>query len=117
MNRLFKPTILPVVLAAAAACFSAIVLAAAFTWRINDQERTEREAARAAAEAAQTHDALCALKFDLQRRANDTQEFLDDLATGQREPIPGLTVADLKRSLNGQQSTLASLKHLECRDE
>lgn len=64
--------------------------------------------------ATQTHDALCAFKTDLERRSRATEEFIDDVKHGRRPPIQGVSLADLRRSLDTQRSTLQALKTLDC---
>lgn len=56
--------------------------------------------------------ALCTFVSDLERRANDTREYLRKHEG--REPIPGITRADLRRSLQAQLSTLESFEELRC---
>jgi hypothetical protein len=62
--------------------------------------------------ATETHAALCTFKADLQRRADDTRAYLQKHPGV--EPIPGITRADLRRSLNAQRDTLESLVVLDC---
>ena len=64
--------------------------------------------------ATETHDALCAFKTDLERRSRATEEFIDDVKHGRRPPIRGISLADLRRSLDGQRSTLEALHTLDC---
>lgn len=65
-------------------------------------------------EAGQTHRALCAFKTDLAERASSTQRFIDDIRTGRRSAIPGITISDLELTLANRQATLDSLKELDC---
>ncbi len=60
--------------------------------------------------AFRTHDALCTLKGDLQRRHDAGVQYLVDHPEG----IAGISAADLQRSLTAQQSTLDSLHSLSC---
>lgn len=62
----------------------------------------------------QAHDALCVFRADLDRRAVDGENFIADLVAGRRDPIPGITIADLQRSVAGQRSTLEALSNLDC---
>lgn len=64
--------------------------------------------------ATETHDALCAFKTDLATRYVNTQLFISQIRKGERPPIPGISIADLKRSADNQQATLMSLDPLEC---
>jgi hypothetical protein len=65
-------------------------------------------------EGQQAHDSLCTLRVDLQRRADDSAKFLADIKAKRRPPIPGITVVDLQRLVNGQRATLDSLQGLKC---
>ena len=60
--------------------------------------------------AFETHSALCTFVADLERRHADGQKFLERHPQG----IEGITREDIKRSLEGQRSTLQSLGVLEC---
>ena len=94
--------------AAVAVCLLSIAFfGGSLLLRIHDQDRIDRV-------AMTTHDALCTFKLDLQRRANDTAVFIAELEHGQRPMIPGITAADLKRSLVNQRATIESLSDLDC---
>ena len=58
--------------------------------------------------------ALCALKMDLSRREDSSRRFMNELLSGERKPIPGITVADIRRSVRNQRATLQALKTLDC---
>ncbi len=60
--------------------------------------------------ALETHSALCAFKHDLLRRHDDGAVFLIKHPDG----IPGISRADIERSLSNQQATLDSLAALDC---
>lgn len=62
------------------------------------------------AQAKKDHAALCSFRRDLQRRLADGLKFLADVESGRRPPIDGISTNDLRRSIDGQQSTLDSLK-------
>lgn len=64
--------------------------------------------------AIQTHDSLCNFKLDLEVRQANTEQFVTDIEEGRRQPIPGISLADLKRSLEAQTRTLSSLSDLDC---
>jgi hypothetical protein len=64
--------------------------------------------------ATTTHKALCSFKSDLQTRADDLEVYIVELEHRQRPFIPGVTLADLKRTLGNQRMTLSSLTDLEC---
>jgi hypothetical protein len=57
-----------------------------------------------------TNRALCNFYFDLDRRKQGTQDFINAHPNG----IPGISRADLDRSLASQQATLVSLSELKC---
>lgn len=59
--------------------------------------------------------ALCSLRADVQARAKDDQRdidkslaYLQDVRTGQRSPIRGITSADIVRGIRDKRETLAS---------
>src|SRR4029453_9862499 len=60
--------------------------------------------------AEQTLDALCTFRLDLQRRYDDGVEFPGEHPEG----IPGISAADIQRSLDNQKATLDSLSGLPC---
>ena len=62
--------------------------------------------------ATETHPALCTFTDDLTRRYETTRKYLRKHEG--REPIPGITRADLRRSLQAQKSTLDALSVLNC---
>ncbi len=64
--------------------------------------------------ASESHSALCAFKNDLTRRHDDGERYVEDVKSGKRELIPGITIADLERSLASQESTLEALVPLHC---
>ena len=86
-----------------------ILFALALGWRSADQRRNKQL-------ALSTNAALCAFKHDIQTRAEQTQRFLNEIVSGDRPPIPGISVADLSRSLDAQRATLASLEILNCKE-
>lgn len=63
-----------------------------------------------AGNSAQTHDALCALKLDLEVRHTNGVKFLKDNPDG----IPGISAEQIQQSLDNQQSTLDALASLDC---
>jgi hypothetical protein len=64
--------------------------------------------------AVETHGALCALKVDLERRAVASEQYVEDVEEGRRRLIKGITLTDLRRSIDNQRATLASLSELDC---
>lgn len=59
--------------------------------------------------------ALCTFRDDLNQRQTDGLKYLSDLDEGKRKPLPGISRADIVRSLNNQQRTLDSLSDLNCK--
>lgn len=87
-----------------AVCAASLALFAyTFQQRASDQAQVE-ELAR------QTNEALCTFKADLERRYLAGVEFLDRNPDG----IPGVSRADIARSLSNQKATLEALATLEC---
>lgn len=64
--------------------------------------------------AEETHASLCALKGDLERRYESGSDYVRDVEAGRRKPVPGITPADLERSLQNQRATLSALSRLHC---
>lgn len=62
--------------------------------------------------AVTTNSALCSFRADLQRRLDDTVRYMRQHPG--REPIPGITRATLRRSVEGQRATLDALSILAC---
>lgn len=69
-----------------------------------------RNAERLEEVATQTHDTLCAFKRDLEVRYDNGAKFLKENPEG----IPGISAAEIQRSLSNQKSTLESLSNLDC---
>lgn len=63
-----------------------------------------------AVEGRQAHDAICALREDLQRRIATTEQFIRDHPEG----IAGIPVAELERSVESQKLTVDSLYEAKC---
>ena len=87
-----------------ACCLCLVVLAWTSVLRANDSRRIERV-------ALETNSALCALKADIQRRYDNGVSFLERNPQG----IPGLSAAEIGRSLESQRSTLTALDSLKCK--
>lgn len=60
------------------------------------------------------HGVLCDFKADIERRERTTREFREDIESGERPPIPGISVNDLARSESNLRQTLDSLSELRC---
>lgn len=58
--------------------------------------------------------ALCVLRHDLQARVQRSEQYLVDVAVGNREPIAGVTTADINDSISNQQRTIRALSVLDC---
>lgn len=61
-------------------------------------------------QGAESHEALCIFKSDLERRIGDGEQFLRDNPNG----IPGIPEETLRNSIDNQKRTLASLAVLDC---
>lgn len=101
-----------VVWAAVVICVAAIVLAG--TSVVYSVITNRGTAERADEFARSTHDALCTFKTDLRVRVENTERFLDEIESGVRPPIPGISNGDIQRSIDNQRATLRSLASLEC---
>jgi cytochrome c-type biogenesis protein CcmH/NrfG len=73
-------------------------------------QKTGQQAKALEKVATETHDSLCALKSDLQKRYVAGTKFLKENPKG----IPGISAAQIKQSLSNQESTLLSLEPLDC---
>lgn len=60
----------------------------------------------------EAHEALCALRADLERREANTLRYLEEHPGP--EPIPGISRAEILRGLENQRRTLRSLDSLSC---
>jgi hypothetical protein len=69
-----------------------------------------RNAERLEQVATETHDSLCALKNDIERRRSAGLKFVKENPDG----IPGISRAQLDQSLSSQKSTLDALGVLDC---
>lgn len=64
------------------------------------------------ADTARIDKALCTFVADLEQRLANSKEFLDKHPGA--EPIPGITRADILRTIDAQRRTLDSLSGLDC---
>ncbi len=71
------------------------------------------ERGRHAQDIARIDHALCTFVEDLQRRIDSSRDYLKK-HKGEKEPIPGITRADLRLSVQRQQATIDSLDGLDC---
>lgn len=76
---------------------------------ILEHRRTDRLIRQGAA----AHDAICTLRFDLQRRANVTRNFLEAHPAG----FGGFDVDTIRNSLVNQEQTIHALSGIHCRTE
>lgn len=76
------------------------VLAIAGAWQYGQATKAER--------------ALCVLRGDLELRVGNSRKYLDDLDTGKREPIPGITRVDIVTGIQNQERTISALENLDC---
>lgn len=95
--------------------FIALIPALVGVWLLDRETDARISENRAlAGEGVRAHDALCILRDDLRRRADDTEKFIDEIDRGVRPAISGISRADLLRSLEARRSTLKALAHLKC---
>lgn len=78
----------------------------------SDNEDRIADNRKLALEGQEAHDALCTFRTDLQRRITLGRQFLATHPEG----IPGISAADLARSIAGQESTLKALKISNCKE-
>lgn len=76
----------------------------------NHVSNLARNAAQLARDGKDAHDALCAFKSDLKRRADGAQSFLDSHPGG----FAGITAPTIQNSINNQEATLRALSTLNC---
>ncbi len=89
------------------------VIAAVLALTLYTNAKTSGQQQRALEQVArETHTALCTFTDDLERRLESTIKYLHKHPG--REPIPGITRADLRRSVVNQKATLAALDELHC---
>lgn len=60
--------------------------------------------------ARENHDALCALRGDLERRVTTSKKFLEDNPAG----IPGVDPAVIQAGIDNQRATVRALSGLSC---
>lgn len=56
----------------------------------------------------------CRFVNDLAARHESGEKYLADVLHGRRQIIPGLTIADLQRTLDAQHTTLQAFEGLDC---
>lgn len=86
-----------------ACALSLALFSYSFVQRSHDQAQVE-------ALARDTNAALCTFKSSLQQRYDDGVVFLENNPDG----IPGISGADIERSLANQKATLDALSELDC---
>lgn len=70
----------------------------------------------------EAHNALCAFTTNLEKSVAGSRQYLEDVTPGKdkrikRERIAGITDADIQASIDRQQTTIDSLRTLECPTE
>jgi hypothetical protein len=65
--------------------------------------------------AAESGKALCSLRDNLEARVVSSQQYLDDVRSGERKPIVGVTEADIQTSIDNQRQTIDALSNLNCK--
>ena len=88
-----------------------LILGGVFTFfyiQAQDQRHDLAVVARA------THHVQCAQKAVLQRTIRSSQQFLADVRAGHRPRIPGISDADIVRSIQNTQNTLSAYRDLPC---
>jgi hypothetical protein len=63
----------------------------------------------------QAEKALCSLRENLEVRVASSEQYLADVSSGEREPIQGITEADIITSLKNQRQTIDALSNLNCK--
>lgn len=80
--------------------------------------RTDRRQATLAQQGAESHQALCVFQADLQRRANESKDFLA-MSVAERvakygEALGTIDSTVIRNSLNNEVQTLNALRVLDC---
>ena len=75
-----------------------IIMLVASAW-INMQIEAERE------QGVRAERAICALAYDLKVRSERSRQYLRDIESGKRTPIPGITRNDIEQGLRNQERT------------
>ena len=58
--------------------------------------------------------ALCGIKATEQRRIVASETYLEDVRTGRRDQVPGITEADIRTSIARSRDTIRALSKLHC---
>ena len=64
--------------------------------------------------ANENRESICRFVIDLTNRRDAQVEYRDDLENGTRPPIPGVTIADIQRSIDSQTATIDAFAELNC---
>jgi hypothetical protein len=64
--------------------------------------------------ATETHAALCTFKEDLEGRQEASKKYVLDVTEGRRQPIAGITLAEIRVTNKNRQNTLDALASLNC---
>jgi len=93
-----------------AALYCVLVMAGTYLYITTTNQRAD-----IAALVVSNRDTLCAFRRDLVRRHDSTAKFLNE--NPGKEPIPGISRADLRRSLSNLKATISSFNDLDCPKE
>ena len=63
---------------------------------------------------AKAEQALCVLRGDYERRLAGSLEYVRDVRSGKRKPIPGITQVDIQRGIDGYRANINALSILDC---
>lgn len=88
--------------------FVAIVVLGTYGWVTLERHRVELTRV-----TTDVNHALCTLRADLERRVTDGRQFLADHPDG----IPGISVEEIQRGIDGQERTVLALSSLTCVSE
>jgi len=89
-----------------------LVMLALASFSVYDHYTTSHRVARLAAEGAEAHQGVCALRRDLQTRVRSSVLYLQHHPQG--IPALGITADDLRQSITIQEQYAKSLAHLHC---
>ena len=68
-----------------------------------------------AEEGKEAHDYLCYQKVvAIPKRIQSSLDYLTDVQTGVRTPIPGITFNDIQNSIERDEATLRALSRVHC---
>jgi hypothetical protein len=63
----------------------------------------------------EAHDYLCYQKvYGIPGRINSSLQYLRDVQTGTRKPVPGITFTDIQNAIERDEATLRALHRIHC---